>query len=810
VRAALVIAAIAGCQRLVSVDADPSVAWIAAVTVDEDGAPIAASGVLAFDAPLPRQSSDAKTLLFGFTADQIDASADLDAPVRFAMPCDAALIPVWAAEGDRTVYREVAPSEVPALTAPWLGDKCPADRVCLEGECVDAVVDIDAGTYYACARWASGRVSCWGLNVFGMLGQSELDVFLQTEAREIAGIDDAVGISTGEDQACAIRRGGRVSCWGRDLQGELLGTQAPVGGVPRAISGIENASDLSASWIHDCAVDGANVKCWGFGEDGQLGDPSVESSGLPVTALGVSEPVEVDTGDRHSCARSSEGRVLCWGSNEFGQLGPGSGSVVEVVAKGAVAVDLGANSGCAILEEGDVNCWGEDNFDQLGGGVPQLSGRALAIDIGLQHGCAIVEGAGIECWGSTIYAQLGRIETYPFFLGIPVPAPTEGPNLDVAAGDVFTCALAADRRVSCWGANQYAELGNGRHGNVLDRQVALEGRALKIGAGDDMTCALLEDRGVRCWGRNDEGQLGRGDRTALEAPARVELPSLAIDVEAGASHACAILEIGDVYCWGRNNVLQAGPGGPDVIDTPMFVIGGAVDLALGDFHSCAVLGTGEVACWGLNSDRAPVGHGNLNEAQPIDLVPGVLDAVAGDAGLDQTCVIRGDRTVTCWGRDSQEEELANVDEVRVGRRHSCAISGARVFCWGDNDHGQLGDGTFVPHSRPLPVLEVSDARRLAMGSSHVCAVAGATGELWCWGDNFAAQLNDGNWPNDRAAPARVEGLSGVLFGDGFRHACVSIERGAIECWGWNEWGQVNFSTAAIEAAPSIVLGLEPL
>ena len=56
------------------------------------------------------------------------------------------------------------------LTASWLGAKCAADRICLGGACVDAIVDIDAGRQLACGRWASGRVSCWGFNGYGETG----------------------------------------------------------------------------------------------------------------------------------------------------------------------------------------------------------------------------------------------------------------------------------------------------------------------------------------------------------------------------------------------------------------------------------------------------------------------------------------------------------------------------------------------------------------------------------------------------------------------------------------------------------------
>jgi alpha-tubulin suppressor-like RCC1 family protein len=227
---------------------------------------------------------------------------------------------------------------------------------------------------------------------------------------------------------------------------------------------------------------------------------------------------------------------------------------------------------------------------------------------------------------------------------------------------------------------------------------------------------------------------------------------------------------------------------------------------VGDFHSCAILLDGTVSCWGSNSE-GQVGHGEVGTTQPPAPVPNIVFAEAGDAGLDQTCVLLQNRTLRCWGRYAAIDFLQQVDQVQVGRRFSCAVVAGRVHCWGANDHGQLGDGTFVDRASASPVLEIDDARSLALGSSHGCVVAGA-GELWCWGDNQAAQLNDGNWPHDRGTPARVD-IDPVRFGEGFRHACVSLESGRVECWGWNEWGQVGFDTAAIHLVPTRVLGLDP-
>ena len=111
-------------------------------------------------------------------------------------------------------------------------------------------------------------------------------------------------------------------------------------------------------------------------------------------------------------------------------------------------------------------------------------------------------------------------------------------------------------------------------------------------------------------------------------------------------------------------------------------------------------------------------------------------------------------------------------------------------CWGDNSHGQLGDGTGGPDvfsAIPVDVKGLaSGVATVSAGGSHSCAVT-TEGAVKCWGDNSNGQLGDGSGGTDifSATPVDVTGLaSGVAeLSTGQRHTCTATTAGVLKCWG---------------------------
>jgi len=144
--------------------------------------------------------------------------------------------------------------------------------------------------------------------------------------------------------------------------------------------------------------------------------------------------------------------------------------------------------------------------------------------------------------------------------------------------------------------------------------------------------------------------------------------------------------------------------------------------------------------------------------------------------------------------------------VVAGGLHSCLVSGdGRTFCWGANDHGQLGTGANVRATTPS--LVGGDARftSLAAGLSHSCAIS-RDGAAWCWGENDAGQLGDRS-NSARSAPVRVaDGHAFRVITAGGAHSCGIDQYGAAWCWGSNARGQLGDSSSHDTNVPAVVGG----
>jgi alpha-tubulin suppressor-like RCC1 family protein len=351
------------------------------------------------------------------------------------------------------------------------------------------------------------------------------------------------------------------------------------------------AARVSAGRSHTCAVTaGGLVRCWGGNEWAQVGDGTNATRLTLVKVQGLGQRVaEVSAGSDHTCALTTGGAVKCWGGNAFGQIGDGSTDAtftpvtVSGLGSGVAAIASGTFHTCALTTGGGVKCWGYGRFGQLGDGteassttpvaVEGLGSGVTAIAAGQYHTCALTSSGGATCWGSNEFGQLGDGTT------TDRPAPVEVSGLDtgvtaISAGIAHTCAVAAGGAATCWGGNLGA-LGDGTETDRLTPVVALglDSGVASISAGGFHTCALTDDGGAACWGYNDSGQLGDGTTSDRLSPVDVSgLDSGVTAISAGRKHTCAL--VGTVAkCWGQNVRGKLGDGTKHRRTTPVDVIG---------------------------------------------------------------------------------------------------------------------------------------------------------------------------------------------------------------------------------------------
>ena len=200
----------------------------------------------------------------------------------------------------------------------------------------------------------------------------------------------------------------------------------------------------------------------------------------------------------------------------------------------------------------------------------------------------------------------------------------------------------------------------------------------------------------------------------------------------------------------------------------------AVTVSAGYYHTCDVTTQGAVRCWGYN------GYGEL-----------------GDNSTTASL-----KPVGVYGLGSK------VKNVSAGYLHSCALTTkGKVWCWGYNGYGQLGDNTTTNSSKPVAVANLGKVKAIDAGYLHTCAIT-TKGAVKCWGYNANGQLGD-NSTTSSLTPVTVYGLTkGVkAVSASYTGTCAISSKGAAKCWGDNTYGQLGDNSTTNSNKPVTVYGL---
>lgn len=197
-----------------------------------------------------------------------------------------------------------------------------------------------------------------------------------------------------------------------------------------------------------------------------------------------------------------------------------------------------------------------------------------------------------------------------------------------------------------------------------------------------------------------------------------------------------------------------------------------------------------------------------SEPKPLIEAP----QLAVGAGHNTTCVIFNQLPVSglwCFGEaeitplegsEQAEETTRGLFVAATGGEHHMCVRDTlgHVYCWGDNNNGQLGDAKPDYAPRPRHVWLPRPVTQLSSGASHVCAITD-NGQLYCWGSNFDGQLgvgsetsdDDGSRDSVRREPTLVDEGPWISIAAGDSHTCGVKSDGTLACWGRNSEGQVG-------------------
>ena len=259
----------------------------------------------------------------------------------------------------------------------------------------------------------------------------------------------------------------------------------------------------------------------------------------------------------------------------------------------------------------------------------------------------------------------------------------------------------------------------------------------------------------------------------------------------GMSHSLAIQEDGTVLAWGANGSGQLGqPADVTASKTPVEVQGvSAVSVAAGADFSVALKYDGTVYTWGAGVSWEPWNAG----------ISGVTAIAAGQTHI---LALKSDGTVWQWQpgqTPTQVPGLSRIAAISAGGGHSLALTtSGEVYAWGNNNKGQLGDGTTTSRTAPVRVPGLVDIVDVAAGYNHSLAVA-YDGTVYAWGSDSYGELGSSE---KNTGPTAVEGIKGaVQVAAGNESSMALTDKGVVYTWGYGEYGQLGngkFSNAQIK------------
>lgn len=147
--------------------------------------------------------------------------------------------------------------------------------------------------------------------------------------------------------------------------------------------------------------------------------------------------------------------------------------------------------------------------------------------------------------------------------------------------------------------------------------------------------------------------------------------------------------------------------------------------------------------------------------------------------------------------------------MTAGQNSSCALlAAATVECWGANNYGQIGNGqTGANVPTPAPVSNLSGVTSLSgFGFTNCVLVAGGAVECWGYGDD--GQLGNGVQQNTDL-PVPVTGLLTNVksISAGYSVMCALTSSSTVECWGYNQYGELGSGVFGTSTSPLTIAGL---
>ena len=538
---------------------------------------------------------------------------------------------------------------------------------------------------------------------------------------------------------------------------------------------------------------------------------------------------DISVGNYHVLALSETGKVYAWGYGEKGQLGTGSGYSNEepVVVKDIyrkqlqdiVKVEAGENVSFAITSKGKVYAWGNG-----------YSSRAQLLDL--------PENA-VDITSKYVLTGDGKV----YNISTKEQLPIVGKIVDLDEGTNHTVMLTNDGKAYAIGDNTYGQLSNGNNVPSETTPVAVRKNSeniftgiKEIKAGDKTTVIVTTDGKLYACGMNDNNELGIENKEILDVNTPQENKNIenVISANIGTNHVVAIKEDGEVdaFGYGKNGELGSRNDknsiipvmvGKDIIRTNTnnvtlkvnqgTTIEGYVDyfnIFNNDIKNINYTSKDTSVATLEDIQENDVNDETQNESKKFKIrlsgkKTGTTIVTANQENTDNIGVIQVEVV------PETENEITISPNVITNGSHTISLrTDGKVFTWGDNTYGQLGNGTVKTSDEPVEVTfpEGTIITQIAAGENHNVALD-SNGNVWTWGRNNNYQI--GNTRASQYTPYKVSNIPKVIkISAGNNNTMVITENNELYAWGLNAYGDLGLGTYTNKVLPKKVKGIHDI
>lgn len=644
----------------------------------------------------------------------------------------------------------------------------------------------------------------------------------------------AVEVSSQQRFALVRKTDGTSFSWGRNLYGELGNNTLNEYCSPVAVCGSRNFCDIGVGDTHSIGVDNnGQVWAWGEGTYGQIGNGSTASRRTPVSITGSKKTFcSVSGGVYHSAGLDQYGKLWTWGRNLWGELGDKTmiGRCTPVSVSGPFTfckISAGNSATAAIDKNGKPWGWGYTANGQLG--VGSLAGLCRCTPVAMagvnKTFCFIFQslnyGMGIDFrgrawgWGQNSLGRLGDNSSTNRLTPVSVAGAVKT-FCKIALSNNTSLSIDKNGQIWGWGQSQVGQLGRGDL-VAYSTPVAVCGSTktfCDVGLGQYTSYAVDNHGTVWSWGYQFDGELG-ANIPLKYSPLSVTTTKTFCKISIGTYGAVSIDKNGLAFGWGYNGYGSIGDNTAISKNSPVSVLGNLktfCDIST-NYQTLAIDKNGRAWGWGLNIYGQIGDNTTASKRTPVSVGGAIKTFCRITAGGLHSSGITNLGRVWSWGynlygalgdnsvtqRNTPVSVAGSVKtfcQITAGEWHTNSIDkNGMVWGWGYNVFGQLGNNTVTSVRTPVSILGTTKTFcKISASQYHVLAID-KNGRAWGWGFNGGGRLGD-NTITSRRTPVSVAGAVKTFckIMAGFSYSLAIDKNGGIWSWGTNNYGQLGVAS----------------